>query len=56
MNKPNPKVNGYAHPRTTPGSRIDDRRKRAAALLDECRATHPRLNGRCAVDHAWALA
>lgn len=50
----NPKINGYAHPRSNPGSRVNDRRARAAALLELCHAEHPRrANGRCAI--IWTL-
>lgn len=39
---PHVKVNGYAHPRTTPGSRVDERRRRAEALR-QSRATRTDL-------------
>lgn len=43
-----PKTNGYAHPSTNPASRKADRRRRWEAVLANCRATHPQIDGRCA--------
>ncbi len=44
-----PKSNGYAHPRSNPESRINDRRRRAADVLTNCKANHPRTaDGHCA--------
>jgi hypothetical protein len=36
-----PKANGYAHPRTNPDSRLNDRRQRAQDVLDNCAKYHP---------------
>ena len=48
MKRANPKVNGYAHPNTNPDSRKNDRRRRARIVIENCRATHPQVDGRCA--------
>lgn len=42
------KDGGYAHQNTRPDSRVDDRRKRAAAIRERCLREHPQIDGRCA--------